>query len=490
METSALPFSFLRAFFNELAGRYAHLELFADRSAREARDKNANLLTGFSDRIRERQVELFSWSQGLVTPPTQAKLHHLSEILAYLLSESSIFQSLHRKLRWFAAPWPESEVLQFLVELSNEYGLARNLARLHPTIVYSDEFNFFTSDVSRDLPRSRSSSPLVVLAIPKSDSGNPLLWSVLAHELAHSLFKEEDLLPTEVYTKLASQSKAKLDVLRSWTVELNADLFAFRLLGPAYLYALIYFSVFFVLRNLREPIEPDPRDSTGPHPPPQVRVDFLLNESTHLDVLPAHLEGVKNTYRYFRGLYDARLKLDKALHEFQVGDYTRLLLNETTASDLCESISSTQRQTFSSVEHRRIADFEAIEYLSRRLTDRQLASSVSNYQNLVDVRKYVKGISKTRSPSDESTASVGRERVLSGLDERPARMTEVVNAGWVAKSLNGCLPLYGPANIASQDLTDLFVEPARQLQKSVQVALILSSLSSNAPVSSHEVQKC
>ena len=48
----------------------------------------------------------------------------------------------------------------------------------------------------------------------------------------------------------------KLRIRDDWTVELNADLFALRCAGPAFLFSLIYFSVFFIDSRLEVPMFP------------------------------------------------------------------------------------------------------------------------------------------------------------------------------------------------------------------------------------------
>jgi hypothetical protein len=80
-------------------------------------------------------------------------------------------------------------------------------------------------------------------------------------------------------------------------------------------------------------------------------------------------------------------------------------------------------------------------------------------------------------------SGVKRNAALEQLDESPARMIDIVNAGWMSKSRD---PYWqkpicksGQTNemlLKWPQFLDPLIESSRQLQKSIQVSLIISSL--------------
>jgi hypothetical protein len=269
---------FLRAFYSELLGRYHSLLSFVEESRLDAKGRSAHLFAAYSAQVREAIKDLVSYrswfKERLTYRGTSAEALF---ILFDFLSDSSVrFQKLHDALRSFATPWPETEVAQFLTQLFQENNAADLFATLHPTIIYSDEFNFLKYDLRDEFYLPKGASALAVWTLPKAESNNPLLWPVLAHEVAHSLFSDNQLIRLDQLIQTQFK-KADYVKLKRWSIEFNADYFAYRLLGPAYLSCLVYLCMFFVADRLREPISSQDRNSSS-HPPPHVGVRFLLRE--------------------------------------------------------------------------------------------------------------------------------------------------------------------------------------------------------------------
>src|ERR1019366_5996716 len=242
---------FLRAYFRELIGRYVHLSQFVHQIELETRGETPKLLYHFSHQIADKIGKLVKEYPVLCRMPDSAILSFdLSGVnFEYLSSLATEFQDAHKKLRWMPSPWPETEFRELLSQVCRKPGLETSFQDATPTAVFSDEYNFLTSDVNRYGKAPISPTSLVVWALPKCEIANPLLWPVLVHEVAHGIFQED-----EIVKEVGELCPPAYSIPSAWIIELNADLFAFLLLGPAYLFCLIYFSVFFVERNLRLPV--------------------------------------------------------------------------------------------------------------------------------------------------------------------------------------------------------------------------------------------
>jgi len=489
---------FLRAFLTELVGRYFHLQQFVELTRRGARDGTPNLLIRYGELLQKKTRLLLGFSETISDLPKDAiTARELEGPFRTLLNESREFQSLHKALKWFPTPWPGSELFQFLTQLGRERGVAFKFDTLNPTAVLSDEYNFLTSDVNQELPVSDSRSNLVVWALPKGESTNPLLWPVLTHEVAHSFYGRRELEPTIAGLLSVNDNRYK-EVLISWAIELNADLLAFRLLGPAYLYSLMYFSIFFITSNLRTPVRPERADlDMGLHPAPETRIRLLSTEADSLKERLKNKDRKKEEYSpqlkrvwkaldQFTKLYEARLRLDHTAQPFNQDDYDGF--PNQVVDKVWDAIRTFQHNDLPDVDIT-VKELETSVDLADRLARRQLAASVvPNPQGISCVKEFVESVENSGRDEvldrlDERRPS--RDEVLDGLDERPASMAEILNGGWQYKTriLHGS-PLFKvkPTELKNgQTLEsyskDNFLEQSRQLQKSIQTAIILASIS-------------
>jgi hypothetical protein len=481
----------VQVFFGELLGRYACLQQFVEGIRLHSGSKSPQLFNIYSDQIWDRVINIAFFARRVARARSES-VNEDSLLLAfrYLESQSEEFQKLHRTLRWFSAPWPEAEMIQFLTRIVREEGLAQleaDVTVLAPSIVFTDEYNFFAYDVGyvqKDIPRST----LKAWALPKSESSNPLLWPVLAHEVAHSLFTQrnaqdevdpkvaEDPIEDGVFAraaKVAETCPESSALIQRWAVELNADLFAFNLFGPAYLYSLMYFSMFFTSGDLHQPLTTNRDDRRSLHPPPRVRVDLLLREARSSINRGAQTQACEHTLSVFEKLFSSRLLFNNLTYPAESMDYEDLLLSEPTIEKLWQALRAFQEKYFSSeAQH---LDFGAISRLSDRLSGGVLAGSVQRVDFDL-VLKYLRN------------DGVSREGALAQLDERPAKMIDIINAAWMQKfptdsgrlTKSKVVSELEPMEDISRDtvfpLMERLLEPARQLQTSIQSALIISSL--------------
>jgi hypothetical protein len=465
------PYHFLQAFLNELLGRYAHLQQFVEKTRIEAATNSPKLLEVYSRQLLSRINELVDNVDDLaVSFPDTIEPEYLIDVFHNLQKQSSDFQQLHRTLRWFSAPWPEAEIFAFLKRTLEDSSLHSAFHHLNASIVFSDEYNFLTYDVGH-VKKAISREQLTAWAIPKSESSNPLFWSVLVHEVAHSLFKDETIFNHVSNGLSSSDIDEPIELVKRWAVELNADLFAFRILGPAYLYSLMYFSMFFVRSNLREPIVSERKDSRSLHPPPETRIRILNDEVASLGLAEGNGD-CENALHVFRNLFGERLAFDNTTG-YEALDFNDLLLSPDTLLRLWDLLKDFQRE-YCPLRGFSIGDVKLANQLSARLASELPAGSLAERCDPEVVQRFV-----------SNDSGVSRETALSRLDEKPAQMSHIINAGWASRIIGNMwkMPVFEEVSslrenrvLALPKLLESLTEPARQLQTSIQVALILSSL--------------
>jgi hypothetical protein len=486
---------FLRAFINELLGRYLGLYQFVDRSRREAGGQATSLVDEYYyqlDQSVSRLLAFLPTLYDLPVPDEQVDKQYLCGVFGSLRFESEEFQKTHRTLRWFSEPWPDAELFQFIKNVFKERGLQEQFDELNPSIVFHDVYNFLTYDIGY-MQHSVNRADLDAWALPKSESSNPLLWTVLVHEVAHDIYDDSlihDYLGEQLRSFPKSPEKIELlDTLSLWSRELNADLFSFHVLGPAYLYSLIYFSVFFVKNDLRTPFLTESkspevwsrptRDSRNLHPPPKDRISLLIDEmsSMNLTQSPEHAHCLE----VFKALFYARCEFDNAEDFYEPREYESIELNDEVKRNLWKSLKELQLEFFPKEYVLGERDIQDSISLYKRLKKRELACALPRPER--DLNKLLQYVQRNEQ-------NVSRSVALHQLDEKPARMIDIINAGWMNKAddpywLKPVCSIEQLADASTEwpQILDPLSEPARQLQKSIQVALIILPLLQEQPQS-------
>jgi hypothetical protein len=493
---------YIKAFEAELLARYSHLNHFVEQCSREARDRSPHLFSAYRSKLSEELVRLETWAPNVFSVPDETDPGpRISGFFEFLRDQSDRFQENHRALRSFGTPWPESEVFEFLRQLFDENGLGAEFETLHPTIVYVNEFNFLKYDLREELSLPKATSTFAVWALPLAEASNPMLWPVLVHEVAHSLFDPE-IIQKRIHAELKDRCQPEiLALLKRWSIELNADYFAYRMLGPAYIYCLMYFGMFFLPGRLRDPLSADTQFASRSHPPPEDRLRYLRKEfETFLSAhqLDKNLK-LKAQYDRFSAMYDWRVGQDSRESVGGDGDPLARRPKSQLSGDLIEDLNRV-RSIVKEVQHELLPQMRDVCFcpqeldfahgLSVRLTDKDLViGSIRENADLKELNQYLtspleKSTEKRRL--DEVEVSKTKKEHLAVLNERPARMFEILNAGWNAKiaALAGWKLNPGPPDNLSEgasNLVDRIMRKSREmtrlLQKSTQISIILSSVS-------------
>jgi hypothetical protein len=203
----------------------------------------------------------------------------------------SYFLGLHPLFRVFATlPEVPKEVI-----LSLENLLPKEIYEsLKPTIIYSPLYNYFEFSSQEYFHRlgillEKGIPDRIILMLPFADFENPLMWSILIHELSHAF--EAKLGIIEGFAKnFTIHSDEVIRRSKSWAREFCCDIIAIKLMGPSYLNAFL---------NLHFSIHPWQYISSESHPQPHSRINYM---SDYLEQSSLHSYSSKCYVKIFREL--------------------------------------------------------------------------------------------------------------------------------------------------------------------------------------------
>jgi len=131
--------------------------------------------------------------------------------------------------------------------------------------------------------------------LPYADLENPLMWSVLVHELSHA-FEATLGIVDEVAESFSAQSEKIIRRSKNWAREFCCDMIAIKLMGPSYLNAFL---------NLAFSINPWHHLHSDSHPQPYSRINYMSKYLDGSSERPSIHSSSSNHYtKVFRELYD------------------------------------------------------------------------------------------------------------------------------------------------------------------------------------------
>ena len=161
----------------------------------------------------------------------------------------SLFVQLHAQLSNLRGTWARPES-QLFIENVCELLPAGRLPDAIP-VVLQNEYSFEQEDLATGLNslflgngvalQLSQARPTVFL--PKAEHDNPLYWANLAHECVHIDRKGIEELINDPAFFPPEATDAEKSTLKRWAEELYCDLFATKILGPAYLVSFLAFTL-------------------------------------------------------------------------------------------------------------------------------------------------------------------------------------------------------------------------------------------------------
>jgi hypothetical protein len=178
-----------------------------------------------------------------------------SEIQAIVNLAGSTFIGLagvHRFLKYLRSPEPPSELFALLREIQQTFpdpAIREN----NPDVLLSEIFNYGEIDLHAALEwklrevkifTAVPGKETIVIVLPYTQVNNPLMWTIISHEVGHFAEKRYSLGRTVLAKILKCDISAVPESTElDWVEEFISDLVAIRSLGPAYLLSFISLTI-------------------------------------------------------------------------------------------------------------------------------------------------------------------------------------------------------------------------------------------------------
>lgn len=432
---------FFDSSFAQNIEKLARLEKFISGAERQtSSDREVNIISKVKGALNEEKNYLFEKIEDFRIITTKSNLTPARAVsfLSILSYFSSRLSSHHKLLKWIYCPWPEEETEAFLKTVFGQHQQCwSTFHNLQVSIGFTDEYNFWRHEAGQDialLPHGKVTQ-IPLIALPKIEKDNPLMWPLLVHEVAHE-FNRRYEIKKKVFKKLKDKlprgKKSILEIpkheriLKNWISEFSADLIALHLLGFSYICPLIYILLSEDQENLHQASED--------HPPSAMRVEYLTNEletDFHLR-RTGLLNSVVEMFNY-------RLNIDS---------YRRHKIEESSDKEQCksffcfeDSFRSTMLMIFNEVKSV-LKEEDLLAYIvtdetydiCKELTQR-LVSGISisskplkqGHDKIDEIRDIIK-----RGHEELDT----KNKLYDFFNEIPSSLNEIVTAGWIFKVEN------------------------------------------------------
>lgn len=292
-----------------------------------------------------------------------------------------------------------------------EMGLSR------PSVILLPEYNYSQRDIELKVMKifqeegilpGVQKKPISLISYPNILYRNPLMWGILVHEIGHKIDKSRQISEKIIEENDIVGTKEKQIVTVNWFSEFFADLFAVRILGPAF--PVSYITYCLLLPELNVPHVSHPSDSTRI----AAQKDYLYKEMKlgSIDFLQSYLKFFSE----------------------RIGKLPSIYADRNSSQDLPEPICSAEKMV--SLIKPRLESLPIETFTRQNLANsKELANELSEGIPVSSTKPSYKEIRKKLNgfaPGDRKIKSVLHE-VL----HTPSKICEILNAGWIDKQKNG-----------------------------------------------------
>ena len=253
---------YLDVVFGNLADKVARYGLYIDRVRSEAQSERIDppVLRDFDERYRdlcEEVGDLYAFRFDAENRLDQR--HFLGSCLEQSKNLWKQFMDANEFLGFAPRQWAKPE----LFALADEFLAAAGGPGLETsvTIALTDDYKYWWLDAS---PTSDSR----IVAIPKIEKDDPLLWTLIAHEVGHELderYAVSDQAAEDLLAMPQLRNMSNPGLIGQWAAEIFSDLYGLHLLGPSYYAAFIsYVLAREPLRSIWEPLSGADRYTSQP----------------------------------------------------------------------------------------------------------------------------------------------------------------------------------------------------------------------------------
>jgi hypothetical protein len=435
-----------RLCFLELVERLARLRRYLRREAEVGERPQRDIVRVFLNGVEGilKNLEVCAVLLSLEKPLDEVER---TSFARWMTNHFSLFRELHALLSNLRGSWgrPES---QLFVENVRALLPPKRLPEGIP-VVLQNEYSFEQNDLATELNSLLMDDGIVLdtsherptVFLPKAEHDNPLYWANLVHECGHIDRMGISELTSDLDSLKGECSDAELKMLMSWGEELYCDLFAAKVLGPAYLISFLAFT--FLEADL---IVGD--YGTETHPPDIVRICLmqrvLENRGLKIPLKGDHAEFQDVATLYYLANERRVRALKRQYHHHGDGGFVRSCpppghykgISQAVLKRFVDRIIVKVDETVHGQGELRGQDFQRIEKLAGRLKDGVLIGSCPDEGVLAETLgrwESVLADGMGKKGTNESQMREAFDRLALSIQENPTTPWEIINAGWLHK---------------------------------------------------------
>lgn len=243
-------------------------------------------------------------------PPDSNNAGTIFDNMLFISKSYSAIINIHKDLKNISSISVLPETKTFLYEIDI---LEKKLSEIN--LILTDNYSFKERNLGKkilnDLTNSFQKIPDIEnthsFILPKIEFSNPLNWSILIHEYGHLVASEKiDIFIKMIEDRGIILKPSEKHMIRNWAEEMYCDIFAAKIIGPAYLISLLSFcllncfdcskyseshpSVFLRAENIKSFLRRNKADFSGS--------DEIENYGIKLNDLMINVDASCNEYKY------------------------------------------------------------------------------------------------------------------------------------------------------------------------------------------------
>lgn len=289
---------------------------------------------------------------------------------------------------------------------------------IKPAIVLFDTYNYEERNISQSLKEigiiKEKIEEQIIIGLPKAEKDNPLMWTILVHEIGHALAEKNLNIFSKINTEGILDKKIDYShqtILKNWIKEIISDLLSIRIIGPSYLHSFMSFSLLLC----------DLKDYNYTHPSPEYRISLMMST---LEKKGFELESIRDIYNILHQMQSKNLiseddfcpeckkkinplpDLEKIKEEFyQLVDLSIKIIDEIKIKEYTPEDLKNSKKLVNN-----LIDFIPISSI-RIMDNKQLNEALELFN---------------KKPNDIY-------ELLERFEEKPNSVSNIINAGWIHK---------------------------------------------------------
>jgi hypothetical protein len=332
---------------------------------------------------------------------------------------------VHRFLKYLRVPEPPPEIFTLLQEIQDAFPAA-GISKHETDVLLSETFNYGEIDlhtaIEWQLQQARilkavPGEETIVIILPYTQVNNPLMWTIISHEIGHFAEKFHGLGKKVLGKILGCPCEAVTEGTElDWVEELISDAVGTRLFGPAYLFSFVSFTI--LQSSLGRPSVSHPSELS------RVRLAFdELKRTCLTDAVPI----AKSITTKIVDLFEEKFRFnEKYLGDKHLGPST---IHNASIADVMNLI--TQELENLKMSKLSTESLRRSEALAHALANGQPVSALRNERTNLQPRIDALRESLDRPTTDKQEVAKAFFEIRNCMVEDPSTCTEIINAGYI-----------------------------------------------------------